>query len=367
VPFRIYPLSLHAFGTIILFVKEKPTSVLAYPFNKPLSYAKSPGIPEEELRGVTPREVSVRVDGWHLTLYYNPLIERWVFATRYVLHNMYYVKGRLVEEPLDTIANPYVEIADIKAREIGLYSTVEKYRGWTFTFVLTGPEPAITRPPYPIGADPGLYDLYLIMARDPSGKLYTWSETHELLGYKIPRLIEPREISDLYREIRGRLDTRSYIAFIDSGDPENPILVELESDYYADAMSVKYLNDAKSAVILIVEGYIDKLVEILDDQQANAVKEISYRVHRLTDIVKNNISRVDIDSVARAIITTAREYGVKGLSYEEVSKNLREGSIKRVVKKLLSLMLENRSLYSPEPVQLLDNYLDLLEKKLRGD
>ena len=82
------------------------------------------------------------------------MIERWVFATRYVLHNMYYVKGRLVEEPLDVIANPYVELADAKAREMGLYEAVDRYRGWTFTFVLEGPEPAITRPPYPIGADP---------------------------------------------------------------------------------------------------------------------------------------------------------------------------------------------------------------------
>ena len=364
VPFKVYPLALHAFGTIILFEGDKPVSVLAYPFNKPLSYAKSPGISESELVGRVPREVTVRIDGWHLTLYYNPLIDRWVFATRYVLHNMYYVRGKLVEEPLDTIANPYVEIADVKAREIGLYSVVERFRGWTFTFVLEGPEPAITKPPYPIGADPSLFKLYLTMARDPEGKLYTWSEAQRLLGYEIPRLIEPREVRELYREIRERLDVRSYIAYFDSGDPENPILVELESDYYADAMSVKYLNEAKSVVLLTVEGFTERLVEILREDQVSAVKDISSRVQELLEVVRKGLSQRLVEDVSRIIVNVAREHGVKGLYYEEVFKSLKEGNIKRVVKKVLGLLLENKSILSAETLKLVNNFSESFKKNL---
>lgn len=365
VPFKVYPLALHAFGTIILFEGDKPVNVLAYPFNKPLSYAKSPGISEEELRGKVPREVTVRVDGWHLTLYYNPLIERWVFATRYVLHNMYYVKGRLVEEPLDIIANPYVELADAKAKETGLYEAVDRYRGWTFTFVLEGPEPAITRPPYPIGADPSQYRLYLLMARDPEGRLYTWSETKRLLGYETPSLVEPREISELYREVRERLDVRSYIAFVDSGDPENPVLVELESDYYAEAMNAKHLNDAKSAAMLIAEGMLDKLLGLLSDQQAAVARELGKRVYELQEALITSTSHAPIEEVSRALVDAAREQGVRGLYYEEVAKALKEANVKRVVKKTLGLILEGKSLLSIDSIQPLDRLLESFKSRLQ--
>jgi len=361
VPFKLYPLALHALGTIILFQGDKPLSVLAYPFNKPLSYSKSPGISENELRGSIPREVTVRIDGWHLTLYYNPLIERWVFATRHALHNMYYVKGRLVEESLDVIANPYVEIADKKARDIGLYNAVENYRGWTFTFVLEGPEPAITRPPYPIGADPGLFRLYLLMARDPSGKLYTWSETRKLISLETPSFIEPREISTLYREIRSRLDVRSYIAYIDSGDPENPILVELESDYYADAMNVKYLNDAKSAVILSAEGLIGELLSILSEHQAQVIRELDSSVQKLLELLNTAVSTGIIDKAASALLDVVRKQRLRELNFSEIYKNLSEKNTKRIAKKLLGLLLEGKSILAAETLKVINDTVKFLE------
>lgn len=365
VPFKIYPLALHAFGTIILFEGDKPVSILAYPFNKPLSYAKSPGISENELKNRVPREVTVRIDGWHLTLYYNPLIDKWIFATRYVLHNMYYMRGKLVEESLDTIANPYVEIADVKARETGLYNVVEKFKGWTFTFVLEGPEPAITKPPYPIGADPGLFKLYLTMARDPEGRLYTWSESQKLIGYEIPKLVEPKDVGELYREVREKLDVRSYIAYFDSGDSENPVLVELESDYYADAMSVKYLNDAKSTALLIVEGFTERLIELLRKEQVDVIKNINSRVQGLLEVIRKALSQRPIEDVSRIIVNTAREHGVKGLYYEEISKSLKESNVKRVVKKVLGLLLENKSILSTETMQLINSFSESLKKNLR--
>lgn len=360
-PFRLFPAALHAFGTVILFEGEKPVKVLAYPMNKALSYNKSPGLSPEEYGDKVPREVSLRVDGWQVTAYYNPLINRWVFATRYVLHNMYYVKGRLVVEPLDSIANPYVSIADAIAEKTGLYEKLDKYRGWTFTFVLEGPEPAVTRPPYPIGARVEDYKLYLLMARDPEGKLYTWSESRKLVDYSTPALVEPRRLRDIYEEARRRLDVRSYFAYIDTGDPENPVIVELESDYYPDAMNAKYLNDAKSAGVLLCEGLVEDLVKILNEQQVARVLKIEEYRRELEGLLARSLSTLSADEVAEILVKSLRELNIREVSRGELAKALSEGNVKRVVKKAIALLLEGKSLVSDEPVMVLKNFVNTVK------
>lgn len=357
VPFRLFPLALHAFGTVILFEKEKPKQVLAYPMNKALSYDKSPGLSPEEYGDKVPREVSVRVDGWQLTAYYNPLINRWVFATRYVLHNMYYMKGRLVVEPIESIANPYVEIGDRIAEKDGLYEKLDKYRGWTFTFVLEGPEPAITRPPYPIGAEIEKYKLYVLMARSPDGRLYTWSETRELVDYNIPPQVKPKNLRGLYEDVRKRLNVRSYFAYIDVEDPENPVIAELESEYYPEAMSAKYLNDAKSAAVLVCEDASAELAEILGDQRVEVVFEMNRYRKILEEILIKLIETRGSYEAASIVVSGLREIGIKTIKQEEVAKALSEGNIKRVIKKTMAVLLEGKSLATREPVELLEEYI----------
>ncbi len=364
VPFRLFPLALHAFGTILLFKGERPEEVLAYPMNKPLSYAKSPGLPEEEYAEKMPREASLRVDGWQLTAYYNPLLNRWVFATRYVLHNMYYVKGRLVVDSLDSISNPYVILADTIAEQTGLYKKLEAYRGWTFTFVLEGPEPAITKPPYPIGADASNYRLYLLMARDPSGRLYTWSETRKILDYPSVPLVEPRKLRELHEEARRRLDVRSYFAYIDTGDPENPVIAELESDYYADAMNAKYLNDAKSAAVLVCEGFGEKLASMLSDERAQKVLEIDELRIKLESLVAKGVEVLGAEKFAELLVSTARDLGVKGLSSGEYARALKESNYKRVVKKTMAVVLEGKLLTQSETTAALAELVSRLGKAL---
>ncbi|MEM4718357.1 MAG: hypothetical protein QXE81_06365 [Desulfurococcaceae archaeon] len=359
-PLRLFPLALHVHGTIILFEKEKPRETLAYPFNKPLSYNKSPGLSPIEYQDKTPREVTTRVDGWHLTAYYNPLINQWIFATRYTLHNMYYSRKQLVVDPVETISNPYVELADKIASRDGLYEKLAKYKNWTFTFVLEGPEPAITKPPYPIGVEPEKYKLYLLIARDPSGKIYTWSETRKLLDYETPSLIEPRRLGELYDEARRRLDIRSYFAFIDTDDPENPVIAELESDYYQDAMNAKYLNDAKSAALLTCEGLAHELSRLLGDQRGEIVLEIDNCRKRLEEVVLNQLSLHGAWRTASTIVGKLIEVNVKSIKQEEVLKALTERNIKRVVKKIMSTLLEGKNLLRSESVKTLRDYVEKL-------
>ncbi|MEM1628472.1 MAG: hypothetical protein QXP02_03085 [Desulfurococcaceae archaeon] len=362
VPFKVFPASLHAFGTIILFEKEMPKHILAYPINKALSYAKSPGLPENEYGDLIPVEVSERIDGWQLTAYFNPLLGRWIFATRYALHNMYYKKGKLIVEQLDQIVNPYVAIGDVLAEKEGLYEKLDKYRGWTFTFILEGVEPAITKPPYPIGAEYDKYRLYALMARDTEGKLYTWSETARLLQYRVPPLRGIKPLRDIHVEVKTRLDIRSYFAFVKTGDPENPLLVELESDHYPDAMNVKYLYDAKSSALLITDGLGEELKKILDQSTREAVTKLEVYVKRLEDMFSNikddaiyTMSHV-ISKALRDLVKTA------SISPEEVSRYLKERNTRRLLRKVLSMLLNNRSLMSDETFHI----LDALIEKLRG-
>ena len=362
VPFRVFPLALHASGTVILFEGDRPLEVLAYPFNKPLSYGKSPGVPEEECGDVVPREVSMRVDGWHLTAYYNPLIKRWVFATRYVLHNMYFRKGKLVEEPLDSVANPYVIVADKIAERDGLYEALDKYKGWTFTFVLEGPEPAITRPPHPLGSEVEKYKLYSLMARGPDGKLYTWAETARLLGYRAPGTVEAKPVKSLYEDVKNRLDTRSYFAYVDSGDPENPLILELESQYYAEAMNVKYLYDAKSAAILVSEGLGGRLAGLLESTLVNRVLELGSVYSELERVLSRAVEDAAIKCVSGVIVKATRKRGVAEINANEVIKNLIEGNYKRVAKKAVALLLSGLSLATKEPTEVVSDLVKALRE-----
>jgi len=364
VPFRLFPLALHAFGSVLLFKGEEPVEVLAYPMPKALSFAKSPGLPEEKYGSTIPREVTERIDGWQITAYFNSILNKWMFATRYALHNMYFEAGKLVVEDFTSIANPYVYVAHKLAEESGLYTKLQRFeKGWTFTFVLKGPEPAITKPPYPMGSDYAKYKLYLLFARDPGGKLYTWSESRVLLDCETPPEVKPEPLEKLYEKIVHRLDVRSYMAFIDSQDPENPIIAELESELYPDAMNVKHLYDAKSAAIISSEGFGERLAEIVEEHIRSAVKEIDVAVKKFS-LLLNKVA--DIDAVAIAIVETLENYRPgHGVSSDEIRAALKSGNIKRVVKKVFSTLLEGKSLITKTTTNTANRFVEDVEAKLQ--
>ena len=366
IPFKVFPMSMHLTGTIILFEDRCPIDVVAYPIPKALSYAKSSDVSEDKFGFIKPREVSERIDGWQLTAYYNPLLSRWIFATRYVLHNMYFEKGRLIIGSFDSIVNPYVYVADRIAQEENLYNLLDRFRGWTFTFVLEGPEPAITRPPYPLGDDYRRYKLYIVMARDPSGKLYTWSETVRILRYRGVNTVEPKTLSDLYRDIIKRIDLSSYFAFIDSHDPENPFLIELESEVYPEAMNAKYLYSAKSAALLIAIGLGEELKKIVDKNIEKRLDELSQIISNLRQLM-TDIKDEIITSASWEIIRTLNEFrNDSDVRVEEISKALKEKNIDRVVKKILGILLENKSLSTEDVIENLITFNKVLKQRLKS-
>uniref|UniRef100_A0A7C2V912 Uncharacterized protein n=1 Tax=Ignisphaera aggregans TaxID=334771 RepID=A0A7C2V912_9CREN len=364
VPFKAFPLSMHLTGTVLLFKDGEPQEVLAYPIPKALSYAKSSDVPEERYGSMVPVEATKRIDGWQVTAYYNPILGRWVWATRYALHNMYFEGRKIVVEPFDSLANPFVYVANRLADREGLYKLLDRFRGWTFTFVLQGPEPAITKPPYPLGEDYDKYTLYVVMARDPEGRLYTWKETSKLLGYRCPEPVEPKELALLYREVRRSISVRSYLAYIDVKDPENPLIIELESEVYPEAMYVKYLYDAKSAALLITDNLGDKLKHVVDPTVSRALDDMTHAINRLQNI----LSRIEEDKALESgweIIRTLSEYRENiSIRAEELAKAIREKNINRLTRKILGILLENLSLTSKNTIEILNSFVAKIEKRL---
>ena len=93
-PVRYFPVSLDATGTILL-IEGSEVSPVAYPTHRAHDIeGRGVELLDPEKAGIA--EVTARVDGYHITFYYNPLLGRWVPATRYALHNMRYVGKRAV-------------------------------------------------------------------------------------------------------------------------------------------------------------------------------------------------------------------------------------------------------------------------------
>ncbi len=344
VPFKPIPVTMHATGTIIVFEEGKPIELAAFPLHKALSYAKSPGLDERSYANSIPKEVTVRIDGWQLTAYYNKLLNRWIFATRYVLHNMMFEAKRLVIEDFNNIVNPYVYVADKLAEEMGLYEKLKGFEGWTITFVLEGPEPAITKPPYPLGSDYKQYRLYLLMARDPKGRLYTWSESQKLLGIEIPQRIDVKPLKDLYRDIRRNLTVRSYIAYIETEDPINPVIAELESELYPDAAFARYLYDAKALAVITFEDADRELIEILD-------VEVRDRAEKIVKLLKEFIALLEripldrVEEISKSLAEYLKSWNIK-VEEGEIIKTLKQMNIKRIAKKISALFFEGKSIRS---------------------
>ena len=342
--FKSFPVSNYATGTIILFRDEEPVETVLTPLPKAIDYIEGsePVSPDK-----IPLYVSPRIDGWQVNLYYDKLLNRWIFSTRYVLHNMYFSRGRLVIDRYGEISNPIVSIADELASQQDLYKKINEKKGWIFIFSLLGPEPAILSPPYPVAPDLSKYQLYLIAARDLDGKLVPGETVAKEIDWRYyPSSIKPRRISELYNEIKDSLSTRSYVAWIETGE-KDPMLIELSSKYYYDAMMIKHMYDAKSAAVLCSEGLCDKIRELIDQEE---YREKISMIEKMYKILTDKLSETkDLEETAEKITDLIKEIkGSEVINREEILKEIKSGNYKRLSKKILSIILENISIASQE-------------------
>ncbi len=342
---RYFPVALHATGTILLFKKNCRVELVAWPIHRSMDpEVKGVELPLDE----KPVEVTKRVDGWQITAYYDKVLDKWMLATRYVLHNMYYERGRLHIENYGEIVNPYVEVADYVARRDGLYDVLKGFEGWTFTFVLEGPEPAIIRPPQPILIEEYMdkYRLLLVAARKPGGELLTTSESGSILGWRTVEVVKTdKTIRELLEDAKHMLDTRSLMVRL-AGDKETPLLYELKSEVYPDVMRFIHNYDAKSYMLLATRGISDEVLEIIKDD------EVREKARRLEEQV------LEVRSVLEELISKSpdklREYVLSKPELRPLVRDLGKiaetRAYDRVAKKMLALVLTDKSIYEAENI-----------------
>ncbi|MEM3131370.1 MAG: hypothetical protein QXV72_01925 [Sulfolobales archaeon] len=341
VPVRYFPVSLDATGTIIA-LDEDGVSLLAYPTHRTYDLeGRGVELPDPERMRVV--EVTSRIDGYQITFYFNPLLDKWIPATRYALHNMRYMKSRVIMEDLGNITNPYAAVADHIASSKGLYDRIEHLRGWTLTFVLEAPEPAIVKPNVEL-YDYESFRLYLVNARNPEGHLLTTYESSQLVSWDhVP--IEKVEVStapelkkfvemwswDIYHRSR-------FVRFL-SQDQVRPYTIEVRSKLYENAVYIKHSSDPKSLLILASHGLDDKAVELLIDYRD--IKSVGKEICELYKTLRKLVS----ETLSLPILEEAmRDMRVPRDLFWELEKARRSGDIERFSRKL-SLALASENIY----------------------
>ncbi|MCS7099430.1 MAG: hypothetical protein RMH84_01970 [Sulfolobales archaeon] len=341
IPVRYFPVSLDATGTVLHFSKSQ-VSLVAYPAHR--SYdLESGGVEVPDPEKVRVVEVTSRVDGYQITFYFNNLLKRWVPATRYVLHNMRYVRNRLVEEDLANIINPYAAVADHIAWSRGLYERIKDMVGWTFTFVLKAPEPAILKPNVELYSYED-FKLYLINAREPGGRLLTTEESSQLVRWEsVPvekiEVGSASKLKELVNTWSADIYVRSRFLRFASRDPVRPYVVEVRSKLYENAVLVKYSSDPKSLIVLASHGLGGEGVKLLTDyRDVRAVgREICELYQELRDIVSQLLSSAVIEEIMRDLKLSRDLFG-------ELEKARRSGGLDRFTRKL-SLAVSSENIY----------------------
>jgi len=356
---RYFPVSLDATGTILYF-RGGNISVLAYPTHRAYDISgHKVKVPDPSIAPVS--EVTKRIDGYQITLYYNPILKEWIPATRYVLHNMVYVRRRLEVHEFEEIVNPYVSIAHSIAEERGLYDKLKGYEGWTFTFVLEAPEPAITRPSIEL-FDPTSFKLYLLNARKPNGELLTVGESSKLLDWPtVPveevHISSRHDLDRLIDEWSVDLSTRSRFVRYAVDEPYRPYTLEVPSKLYGEAMSVKYMSNPKSIVILASHGFGEEAVKLLTD--FGDIKDVGKEIVEYYEKIQEMLPKA-VD--AEWFLSVLKEHGVDKPLRGELEKARRTGTTARLARKLASI-LAGDNLY--EGRDRLRKFVESLDRLLR--
>ncbi len=333
---RYFPVSIDAVGTILFIDRDGRVETIAYPSHR------THDIEGHRVEIIDPREntiveVTKRIDGYPITFYYNPLLKKWIPATRYLLHNMVYWGRRVEVADISEIVNPYVKLAHEYALDMGLYELLKGYSGWTFTFILKLPEPALLRPNVELYSVSDV-ELLLLNARRPDGQLLTVSESSRLLKIDHVPIVDA-EISDLdslrefIDECKMDLEYRSTMVRYSGGDNFRPYTLEIKSKVYPEAVRVKYSSDPKSLLLLASYGYGEQAIDLLVDY--GDIKAIGSELVRLYHELESLISRfIESDK----LLNVLRKFDLEKQLRGEVMRARRRGDVRRFTRKLVALL-----------------------------
>jgi len=333
---RYFPVALDAGGTVVYY-EGGVAKLVSYPLHRAFDL----GVRGVELPSESPSITTPRVDGWQVNLYWDPVLNKWVFSTRYVLHNMVFVRGELKVEEYGLTINPIVSVAEALASKIGLYSRLDDFKGWTFTFMIEGSEPAtwVKGPPEVSRVDE--YKFILVAARKPSGELLNPIDSlkvAEVLGVEgiAMRALELKALE----EVRESVDHPSiFLWHLSRGDPEHPEVYEVRSEVYEDYVNAVRGSNAKSYMLLLTSGssrVVERLRGAIGD---NIVLETLQKLGELGEVLEE-ASRSNPDDLRRLL----RAKGLKQDAISTAMKALEEGKPMRVIRILLSSLLEGWSI-----------------------
>jgi hypothetical protein len=333
---RYFPVALDAGGTVVYY-EGGVAKLVSYPLHRAFDL----GVRGVELPSESPSIITPRVDGWQVNLYWDPVLNKWVFSTRYVLHNMVFVRGELKVEEYGLTINPIVSVAEALASKIGLYSRLNDFKGWTFTFMIEGSEPAtwVKGPPEVSRVDE--YKLILVAARKPGGELLNPIDSlkvAEMLGVEgiAMRALELKALE----EVRESVDHPSiFLWYLSRGDPEHPEVYEVRSEVYEDYVNAVRGSNAKSYMLLLTSGssrVVERLRGAIGD---NIVSETLQKLGELGEVLEE-ASRSNPDDLRRLL----RAKGLKQDAISTAMKALEEGKPMRAIRILLSSLLEGWSI-----------------------
>ena len=333
---RYFPVALDAGGTVVYY-EGGVAKLVSYPLHRAFDL----GVRGVELPSESPSIITPRVDGWQVNLYWDPVLNKWVFSTRYVLHNMVFVRGELKVEEYGLTINPIVSVAEALASKIGLYSRLDDFKGWTFTFMIEGSEPAtwVKGPPEVSRVDE--YKFILVAARKPSGELLNPIDSlkvAEVLGVEgiAMRALELKALE----EVRESVDHPSiFLWHLSRGDPEHPEVYEVRSEVYEDYVNAVRGSNAKSYMLLLTSGssrVVERLRGAIGD---NIVLETLQKLGELGEVLEE-ASRSNPDDLRRLL----RAKGLKQDAISTAMKALEEGKPMRVIRILLSSLMEGWSI-----------------------
>lgn len=163
--------------------------------------------------------------------------------------------------------------------------------------------------------------------------------------------VEPAEadtLTRLHEMAKDSLEIRSIIAWFEG--EEDPRLVEIPSAHYQDAMMAKHPRDAKSASVLCAEGLCERLSELVEPEIRARLQLLSRAVEEVSRKLSEGLSEDRARILSKTLKSLARG---KSVSPEEILNEVSRGSVKRIVKKILALALEEKSLASADFTEIL--------------